>query len=542
MPPKDAAAQGASGGIGCRLNVLPDPILLRVLCHLKAWEAVRTCLLSKRWRSLWASALRLDLRQPCGCRGGGGEFDNHRRAEQFAAFVKHLLFRRRPLLRLDALRLCWSHSAYEGDSDTWITHAVRHGAKKIELSGAHHAGYPLPDYLSFVPGDTSDEMRLKIVKLIRVRLDGTTLTQLCSRCSSLEELELIDCLIEGKEIQSTSLRSLNLISCKFVDDFRLDSSNLVSLRCIRPFGYVPRTQYMKHLVTVTIVLDDLCLRNDRQWPPKEEKKEEFHDDGDFFAHARPEDSDDNSLAHSPTEESGDNNHNESDGSSNYYDSDWSGPSDDEGDDRMVCYSLIADEHKKKPYKFLIDGNNRSADSGSPRDDCGGNSNFGGNGMLCSLSNVKTMELLAHPGELVLTRELKSCPNFKKLKTLSLGEWCMTPQLDALATILNHSPNLENLFLHLDLAFNSRVGINPQGSSFSCTNLKRVMITCCNRDVMVHKLAEFLRGNGIPNEKIFVHRTANSGSARKNPADELDDFAAILVKMASCTDDSCDSVV
>ncbi|GJN09491.1 hypothetical protein PR202_ga27504 [Eleusine coracana subsp. coracana] len=94
----------------------------------------------------------------------------------------------------------------------------------------------------------------------------------------------------------------------------------------------------------------------------------------------------------------DNNHNESDGSSNYYDSDWSGPSDDEGDDRMVCYSLIADEHKKKPYKFLIDGNNRSADSGSPRDDCGGNSNFGGNGMLCSLSNVKTMELLAHPGE------------------------------------------------------------------------------------------------------------------------------------------------
>ncbi|GJN09492.1 hypothetical protein PR202_ga27505 [Eleusine coracana subsp. coracana] len=272
MPPKDAAAQGASGGIGCRLNVLPDPILLRVLCHLKAWEAVRTCLLSKRWRSLWASALRLDLRQPCGCRGGGGEFDNHRRAEQFAAFVKHLLFRRRPLLRLDALRLCWSHSAYEGDSDTWITHAVRHGAKKIELSGAHHAGYPLPDYLSFVPGDTSDEMRLKIVKLIRVRLDGTTLTQLCSRCSSLEELELIDCLIEGKEIQSTSLRSLNLISCKFVDDFRLDSSNLVSLRCIRPFGYVPRTQYMKHLVTVTIVLDDLCLRNDRQWPPKEEKK------------------------------------------------------------------------------------------------------------------------------------------------------------------------------------------------------------------------------------------------------------------------------
>jgi hypothetical protein len=55
---------------------------------------------------------------------------------------------------------------------------------------------------------------------------------------------------------------------------------------------------------------------------------------------------------------------------------------------------------------------------------------------------------------VLTRELKYCCNFRNLKTLSLGEWCMTPQLDALASILNHSPNLENLFLHLDLVRNN----------------------------------------------------------------------------------------
>lgn len=177
--------------------------------------------------------------------------------------------------------------------------------------------------------------------------------------------------------------------------------------------------------------------------------------------------------------------------------------------------------------------------------------------------------------MVLTEELKSCPDFNYLKTLSLGEWCMTPQLDGLATILNHSPNLENLFLHLDLvrinsqsqsilsvqsfstcpvpffvyimtcsipkttlfivlhqAFNTRVGINPQGSAFACPNLKRVMITCSNRDVMVHRLAEFFRANGIPNKKIFVHRTASSGSVIAKAARALLDVCSRAKRKAA----------
>ncbi|GJN09496.1 hypothetical protein PR202_ga27509 [Eleusine coracana subsp. coracana] len=374
MPPEVAAAQGKSGGGGgCRLNVLPEHILLRVLGHLKAWEAVRTSLLSKRWRGLWASAPRLDIRQPCGCPGGGE--DDQRRMEQFAAFVKHLLFRRRQLLPLGALRLCWSHPTRDGDANTWIANAVRHGAEVIELSGAHHSEYPSPYYLSFVPSDTTEDMCLKIVKLIHVRLDDATLRQLCSRCTRLEELELEDCLIQGKEIRSTSLKCLNMISGKFVDGFRIDCPNLVSLRCIRPFRYIPRIQNMKHLVTVTILLDDLCLHNNDQWIQQEDQKDEFDDGDDFFPQAGSEDSGDNSFADSAAEESGDNNHNMSDDNSNDYDSDWSGQTDDEGDDRTVCYSEIADEHNKKPYKYLINGNNRNACG--PRDDCGGNSNFGG---------------------------------------------------------------------------------------------------------------------------------------------------------------------
>jgi hypothetical protein len=379
MPLKDAAGQGPSGGGGGRhgLNDFPDNVLVRVLRHLKAWEAVRTCLLSKRWCRLVDAAIatttRLDIRQPCYC--------NQDRTEVFAAFVKNLLLRRRrsPHVELDALRLCWSHPAHDGDANIWIAHAVRHGAEEIEFSGAHHAGLPCPDYLSFVPGDKTKDMRLKVVRLIQVRLDGTTLRKLCS---SLEELELKDCSVEGKEIHSDKLKRLNMIGCRFVDGFSVNSPKLVSLRCIRPFGYVPRFKNMAALVTVAIMLDDPCLRNDRQWPHKEDQQDESGDEVDFFGHAGSADSGGNSFAHSTAEESGDNNHNDSDDNSDYYHSDQSEPSDDKGGDRIICYSEIPIEHRKQTEYFIN----------------GKNSDFGGNDILCSLSNVETMDLLAHAEE------------------------------------------------------------------------------------------------------------------------------------------------
>ncbi|RLN04131.1 uncharacterized protein C2845_PM13G04780 [Panicum miliaceum] len=116
-------------------------------------------------------------------------------------------------------------------------------------------------------------------------------------------------------------------------------------------------------------------------------------------------------------------------------------------------------------------------------------------------------------QVLLTRESKSCTDFKTLKTLNLGEWCITPGFDVLAAMLGNPPNLENLFLQLDMAYNSRVGFNPRASSFECTNLKMVHITCCKHDLMVHKLAEFFSENSIPNNKVFVRRSACSGSVR-----------------------------
>lgn len=106
---------------------------------------------------------------------------------------------------------------------------------------------------------------LKILKLSRVRLDDTTLEKLYSRCTYLEELELIDCSVVGKEIQSTSLRCLTMIDCKFATGSWVNVPDLVSLRCIRPFQQVPCFRNMKFLVTAIIALDDSCMPSDSWW-------------------------------------------------------------------------------------------------------------------------------------------------------------------------------------------------------------------------------------------------------------------------------------
>jgi hypothetical protein len=149
-------------------------------------------------------------------------------------------------------------------------------------------------------------------------------------------------------------------------------------------------------------------------------------------------------------------------------------------------------------------------------------------------------------KVVLSRELERCPTFRNLKTLSLGEWCMAADFDALIFLLQHSPNIERLFLQLTLVckymlhatwflilfvvfsisaqclitfrdmqknFNTRnalkTSIKPMGRSFTCKELRMVKIKCSKDDARVHTLAHMFRANGVPLKKIYVRRSGNA---------------------------------
>uniref|UniRef100_A0A0E0EIX3 F-box domain-containing protein n=1 Tax=Oryza meridionalis TaxID=40149 RepID=A0A0E0EIX3_9ORYZ len=470
----DGEAAGPSGGGGGggedRISALPDAVLGRIVSHLKTWQAVRTSVLSKRWRDVWASAPRVDIRHPCAC-------DERADQERFHGFVDTLLLRRRPFAPIKALRLCWTH---DGDANNWIAHAVRRGAEEIELSTRHHQGSlePEPEFTSFI------SPKIKILKLTRVGMDIRSITQICSRCTSLEELELDDVrLLEG-QIQSASLKRLSIIKCYIDDGFLVDAPNLVSLCFIRPLGIERK--------------GGANSSSDRLWWPVWLNDDDGYDhDDDFFANASAVQSDDKRGSKSDQD-------------------DLEGCNDD---DRTVAYDEIADEYSS---------------NGGPGDEHGGYSESD-DSTICGpygLFNVlvkTSLIMIAREGELLLRRELENFPMFINLNTLSLGEWCMVPDFSALSTILEKSPNVERLYLHLDMVHRGRGDIDPSGGSFACNNLKKVKITCCEDDVMVHKLAEFLEANGLQRQRIFVRRTSRTRRDSRAKQKEQEDHLRLAKK-------------
>ncbi|KQJ89020.1 hypothetical protein BRADI_4g22904v3 [Brachypodium distachyon] len=82
MPPVKKGTD-ADGSVD-RIGALPDGILHHLLSFLPAQEAVRTCVLARRWRHLWKSTTGLRI---VGTRGPGSVQDLHK-------FVDHLLILR----------------------------------------------------------------------------------------------------------------------------------------------------------------------------------------------------------------------------------------------------------------------------------------------------------------------------------------------------------------------------------------------------------------------------------------------------------------
>ncbi|XP_015695724.1 uncharacterized protein LOC102721387 isoform X1 [Oryza brachyantha] len=487
-----------------RLSALPDEILHHVMSFLKAWEVVRTCVLSQRWRRLWASAPCVDIRvRSCGRDGDP--------PEEFGKFVYRLLLAREVSAPVDTLRLRSSDGeeyaeTYDNDDvNMWIYSAIKRNARVIHLNG-HRLDDLVLEHTAFASHS------LKILKLSHVKLDGKILKQLSSVCTSLEELELNNCPVNGGEIRSVSLKKLMMVKCSITVDLSVCAPNLEFLCCVTPFCRVPLFQNLSSLDAATIMLDDSFLRNDEFLHVNEDEElEETSDDeadcetiSDHYDNTRDtdrdayDDDDDDFLCDEYLSSCHDN-----------LVDDYNYGSDIESDDNVYQYCQIANECRGGKYGNYHD----SKQIGNYQELCEHADTFSGQNLLCSLLNARSLELLAHSGEVVMIRELRMCSTFGKLKTLSLGEWCMAADCDALILLLQKSPNLERIFLKLELNYSNKetvnVGFELKERSFACHNLAVVNIRCSKDDGRVHILAELFGANGLPLEKIYVRRTGST---------------------------------
>uniref|UniRef100_A0A0E0ARX9 F-box domain-containing protein n=1 Tax=Oryza glumipatula TaxID=40148 RepID=A0A0E0ARX9_9ORYZ len=209
-------ARGGGGGEDDLLSALPDALLNHVMSFLRAWEVACTCVLSRRWRHLWATAPCVDLR----LWGGRGHL---RPPARLAKFAYRFLLEREVSAAVDTLRVMSSPVSFsdyeEGeepspqvvdysacDVETWIRAAIKRRARVIHLTG-HPEDSDFPD-LNHVP---IISRHLKHLKITGFSLEDRTLRQISCHCPCLEILELKCCLLDGREISSTSLKSLTMV-------------------------------------------------------------------------------------------------------------------------------------------------------------------------------------------------------------------------------------------------------------------------------------------------------------------------------------------
>ncbi|XP_051178354.1 MEIOTIC F-BOX protein MOF isoform X2 [Lolium perenne] len=249
MPRRGKTAKESTGSFEDRLSALPDDLLHHTLGFLEAREAVRTCVLSRRWRHLWRPIPRLRITN----------IDAFRSVEKLNEFVCKLFMLRdagsvldeceldlRGFLQLDDL---WVH--------LWIRRVLACRARVLRL-----------DIYTNLP-TSSEEPLVQLANLpllshhlVRLELHGVFLKEGFldfSSCPVLEDLKIADCVLHTVKILSQSSKHMSIMGCQFLWDMRpprISAPSLVSLQ-LHGSNMIPVLESMPFLETASV---NLCQK------------------------------------------------------------------------------------------------------------------------------------------------------------------------------------------------------------------------------------------------------------------------------------------
>lgn len=160
-----------------KFDDMPDCLILHILSFMETKEAVRTCVLSKRWRNLWTSILCLNFNSK----------SFHRLAD-FKKFVLWVLSRRDSSL-VKVLTYCRASVDYATDQNLFnkvIDHATSHGIEEIRINlRAKICGSPPVD----IPLSLFNCQSLKRLELKNCHPTNVSLPLTCEPMKKLLHLE-----------------------------------------------------------------------------------------------------------------------------------------------------------------------------------------------------------------------------------------------------------------------------------------------------------------------------------------------------------------
>ncbi|KAJ9562611.1 hypothetical protein OSB04_007771 [Centaurea solstitialis] len=242
------------------ISNLPDCILHHILSFMPTKEAVKTSILSTRWKNLWASVPNIDLDDALLY---ASEVDVRHPPEMtsFVSFVERVL-RLRDASNIEKFRLSCRVCFDASQINSWIYHALMHSVHELDLCLFAEDPSVIPrsmfDSKSLVslkiemncvvelPSRISFP-RLKILHLSLVTFPNDDSTEkLFSGCPALEELVLLDCEwmnLNNIAISSSTLKSLSIDDLPYYGPLdgpcgckiKIDAANLTFLEYI---GYL----------------------------------------------------------------------------------------------------------------------------------------------------------------------------------------------------------------------------------------------------------------------------------------------------------------
>ncbi|XP_052135835.1 F-box protein At4g22280-like isoform X1 [Oryza glaberrima] len=239
-----------------RIDVLPDALLQHILSFLPAEDAVKTCVLSRRWRHLWKLTPILCITNT----------ERWRSPKDFIKLVNHLVLFRgsSPLHKFEIkINSCAHWMIMSGDSNPfhcaimWVMYALMCQVQVLTIKNVH----------AYIEMD--DGFSLVSRHLTELNLSGLDFRKFVLNFSSCPALEYIYfsascCFNSVEKILSQSVKYLTFDFPEFSEHHRthIYAPNLITLRLDDCWGRVPFLESMPSLIAAFVRphrdSDDLC--------------------------------------------------------------------------------------------------------------------------------------------------------------------------------------------------------------------------------------------------------------------------------------------
>ncbi|KAL3747846.1 hypothetical protein ACJRO7_016630 [Eucalyptus globulus] len=218
------------------ISELPVAIILHIFSFLTTKDAIKTSVLSKRWRSTWTANPHISFSMP--------KCDNRSMFRSFMAIVDAVLLRCTAIKvksflfyapRLDCLiessHTGWLRSVAGPTIDRWLRFAVEHDVEEVSMTLRNDNFYGIPKFffrcttlvsfhVSRCRFSTMGAVNWSSLKRLRIddaKLEDNVIMRILKGCPVLEFLELKGCWgFEHIKIESRGLRELVIHFPKFV--------------------------------------------------------------------------------------------------------------------------------------------------------------------------------------------------------------------------------------------------------------------------------------------------------------------------------------